>query len=167
MRLYLVRHGIAVEGLKGGITRDSERPLTDEGREEMKLVAKALCKMNIKADLVLSSPLVRARQTAEYIAEAFGLDVKLTDALAPAVNHTQLFKSVARHEGAKEIFLVGHEPDMGMLVGNLIYAGPAFEMPFKKAGVCRIDVDSMPPSGPGVLKWYMTPKIVTSLMGKS
>ena len=120
MRLYLVRHGIAVEGLKGGITRDSERPLTDEGREEMKLVAKALCKMNIKADLVLSSPLVRARQTAEYIAEAFGLDVKLTDALAPAVNHTQLFKSVARHEGAKEIFLVGHEPDMGMLVGNLI-----------------------------------------------
>ena len=164
MRLYLVRHGIAMEGLRGGITRDSERPLTDEGKEEMKLVAKALVKLNCKPDLILSSPLVRARQTAEFIAEAFKLEVNLTDALAPAVNHTMLYKAISRHGDRREIFLVGHEPDMGMLVGNLIFAGPAFEMPYKKAGVCRIDVNSIPPDGPGVLKWYMTPKIVHSLL---
>lgn len=166
MRLYLVRHGIAMEGLRNGITRDSERPLTEEGHEEMKLVAKALAKMNCKPDLILSSPLVRARETAQHIADAFKLEVKLTDTLAPAVNFTQLYKVVARHEDAQNIFMVGHEPDMGMIVGNLIYAGPAFEMPFKKAGVCRVDVASMPPDGPGVLKWYMTPKIVTSLLGR-
>lgn len=164
MRLYLVRHGIAVEGLRGGITKDSERPLTDEGRDEMKQVAKALKKIGVKPDLILSSPLVRARQTAEYISEALDQEIKITDALAPAVNFTQLFRVIGRHETAKEVFLVGHEPDMGMLVGNLLYAGPGFEMPFKKAGVCRIDVTGMPPDGLGVLKWYLTPKIVKGLL---
>lgn len=168
MRLYLVRHGQAMEGLRGGITRDSERPLTDEGKEEMKVIAKALTKLNLKPDLILSSPLVRARQTAEYIAEAFSLPVKLTDSLAPAVSASQLYKSIAKHtaeSGANEVFLVGHEPDMGMLLGTLIWAGPEFQMPFKKAGIARIDVSDMPPSGPGTLKWYVTPKIIHSLFG--
>lgn len=163
MRLYMVRHGIAVDGLRGGITRDAERPLTEEGHDEMKSVARALHKLNVKPDLILSSPLIRAKQTAQHIADAFKLEVAITDSLAPAVNPSHLFKSIGRHPHAREIFLVGHEPDMGMLVGTLLFAGPEWQMPFKKAGICRVDITSLPPDNPGVLKWYITPKIITTL----
>jgi phosphohistidine phosphatase len=163
MRLYLVRHGIAVDHIGGAITRDSERPLTEEGTSEMKLVAKALAKINKKPELILSSPLVRARQTAEIIAEAFNMEVTLSDALAPAGSPSLIFKAIGRHQGVNQAYLVGHEPDMGMLANKLLWAGLECEMPFKKAAVARIDVSDMPPTGPGILKWYMPPKIVHSL----
>jgi len=60
--------------------------------------------------------------------------------------------------------LVGHEPDMGMLLNKLLWAGLECEFPFKKAGVARVDVGDMPPTGPGTLKWYMPPKIAHSLL---
>jgi len=164
MRLFLVRHGIAVDHIGGAITRDSERPLTEEGTTEMKLVAKALTKINKKPDLILSSPLVRARQTAEIIAEAFNMDVVLTDSLAPAGSHSLIFKAINKHQGVNQVYLVGHEPDMGMLLNKLLWAGLECEFPFKKAGVARVDVGDMPPTGPGTLKWYMPPKIAHSLL---
>ncbi|MBU6454816.1 MAG: phosphohistidine phosphatase SixA [Cyanobacteria bacterium REEB67] len=168
MRLYLVRHGVAQDHLGGGVTRDSERPLTEDGTAEMKLVAKALGKMNIKPDLILASPLVRTRQTAQIIADAFGKEIILADALAPAGSASLVFKTIAKHAAshgnANQIFLVGHEPDMGMLLNKLIWAGPECELPFKKGAIARVDVGDMPPTGPGILKWYMPPKIATSLL---
>jgi phosphohistidine phosphatase len=164
MRLYLVRHGIAVDHIGGAITRDSERPLTEEGTIEMKLVAKALARINKKPELILSSPLVRARQTAEIIAGAFDMEVTLSDALAPAGSPSVIFKAIGRHQGVNQVYLVGHEPDMGMLANKLLWAGLECEMPFKKAAVARIDVGDMPPTGPGILKWYMPPKLVHSLL---
>lgn len=164
MRLYLVRHGIATDRLGPGITRDADRPLTDEGRAEMKIVAKGLSKLKVKADVVLASPLVRARETAEFLVEEFGCEFKLTDALAPPVTATNVFKSIGRYPEANQVFLVGHEPDMGMLAAQLLWAGHEFELPFKKAAVCRIDVADMPPTSPGILKWYLPPKVFHSLM---
>jgi len=164
MRLYLVRHGIASDHIGGAVTRDSERPLTEEGIAEMKLVARALTKINKKPDLILSSPLVRARQTAEIIADAFGVTVTLTDSLAPAGSAASIFKAINRHEGVNQAYLVGHEPDMGMLANKLLWAGLECEMPFKKAAVMRIDVADMPPTSPGLLKWYMPPKLAVSLL---
>ena len=163
MRLYLVRHGIAVDHLGGGITRDSERPLTDEGITEMKLVARALLKINKKPDLILSSPLVRARQTAQIIADAFNMEITLSDTLAPAGSSSLVFKAIAKHADVNQVYLVGHEPDMGMLLNKLTWAGLECEFPFKKAAVARIDVSDMPPTSPGILKWYMPPKIVHAL----
>jgi phosphohistidine phosphatase len=164
MRLFLVRHGIAVDHLGGGITRDSERTLTEEGTVEMKQVAKALTKINNKKpDLILSSPLVRARQTAEIIAEAYNMEVTLTDSLAPAGSQSVIFKAINRHPGVNQVYLVGHEPDIGMLANKLLWAGVECELPFKKGAVMRIDVADMPPTMPGVLKWYMPPKLVHSL----
>lgn len=164
MRLYLVRHGIATERLGPGITRDADRPLTDEGRSEMKVVAKGLSRLKVKPDVVLSSPLVRARETAEFLVEEFGCEFKLTDALAPPVTAGNVFKSIGRYPDANQVFLVGHEPDMGMLAAQLLWAGPEFELPFKKAAVCRIDVSDMPPTSPGQLKWYLPPKVFHSLV---
>ena len=164
MRLYLVRHGVAVDHLGGAITRDSERPLTEEGISEMRVVATALTKMNVKPDLILASPLVRTKQTAQIIADAFGMQITLCDALAPAGSANLIFKTVAKHESANQVFLVGHEPDMGMLLNKLLWAGPECELPFKKGTIARVDVSDMPPTSPGALKWYMPPKVFNSLV---
>lgn len=163
MKLYLIRHGIASERLGSGITRDADRPLTEEGKEEMRVVARGLARLNVKPDVVLSSPLVRTRETAEILVAEFGCELKFTDSLAPGVTTAQVWKSVKRYPEAGQIMLVGHEPDMGMLAAQLTFAGPEFEMPFKKAGVCRIDVSDIPPTSPGVIKWYLPPKVFHSL----
>lgn len=162
MRLYLIRHGIASERLGSGITRDADRPLTDQGKEEMRVVARGLAKLNVKPDVVLSSPLVRTRETAEILVAEFGCELKFTDALAPGVTAGSVWKSIARYPEADQIVLVGHEPDMGMLVSQLVFAGPEFEMPFKKAGVCRVDVSDIPPTMPGTIKWFIPPKVFHS-----
>ncbi len=69
MKLYLTRHGIAIDHIGGEIKNDWQRPLTEEGRKETKAVASALKKIGIRADLIVSSPLIRAKQTAEIITD--------------------------------------------------------------------------------------------------
>ncbi len=164
MKLYLLRHGIAIDRIGGEISSDGQRPLTKEGQIETKRVAEALQKIGVKADLVVSSPLVRARQTAEIIFQvlAKGSEIQITDALAPGGTASDLYKFLSPFSKANEIFLVGHEPDMSRLAGILLWAGPELYMPFKKAGLCRIDIADLPPSNPGVLKWFVTPKILTA-----
>lgn len=161
MKVYLVRHGIAQERLGGAVMNDSQRPLTDEGKAEMKEVAKALKRLNVKPDVVISSPLIRARQTADIIRE--GLDcqeeLKITDTLAPGLNASSVYKFLKQFSHAEEMFLVGHEPDIGMLAVNMMGGGREMQLPFKKGAVCRVDVWDFPPSSPGTLKWLMTPKM--------
>jgi phosphohistidine phosphatase len=168
MKIYIVRHGIAQERLGPGVTTDAQRPLTDEGRDETRLVAHALKRLGIKADMIVTSPLVRARQTAEIINDVIGGkdDLKVTDTLAPGGEPAAVYKYLRQFNHADEIFCVGHEPDVGRLTGALIWAGPGVEIPFKKAGVCRVDIASIPPTMPGTLKWFITPKIATLLAGK-
>lgn len=167
MKIYLVRHGTAVERIGGGILNDAQRPLTEEGRVETKSVAMALKRLGTKADLVVASPLTRARQTAAILHEVLGNqdDIKISDALAPGGSPNEVYRFLRQFNRVEEIFLVGHEPDMGKLVATLIWAGPELELPFKKAGVCRVDVADLPPSIPGTLKWLITPKIA-ALMSK-
>ncbi len=165
MKLYLLRHGIAVDHLGGNITSDWQRPLTKEGQEETKQVAVGLKSIGVKADLVVSSPLIRAKQTAQIILETLSKDgeIQTTEALAPGTNSSQLYKFLKPFNQSENIFLVGHEPDMGRLAGILLWAGPELYMPFKKAGICRIDIVDIPPTSPGVLKWFLTPKILCSV----
>lgn len=168
MKIYLIRHGIATQRISGEITDDSQRPLTDEGRTETKIVGLGLKRIGVKPDLIVSSSLVRARQTAEILAEVFGVtrDVKVCDALAPGGTASDLYKFLKDHKSAEQVFLVGHEPDMGRLAGTMLWSGPELDIPFKKAGVCRIDVTSIPPTSPGTLKWFITPKIAGAIAGK-
>lgn len=164
MKLFLVRHGIALDGLNAEVKTDAQRPLTAEGIEETELVAKGLKRMGVRLDLLVSSPLVRARQTAEIFSDVFKMEkpTEICDALSPGVDTPQLFRFLKAQKG-EAIALFGHEPDMGELVQILL--GAEFHVPFKKAGVCRIDLFDMPPSSPGVLKWFMPPKI-SRLLGK-
>lgn len=161
MKLYLVRHGIATQHLGGNVKSDAQRPLTEEGRAETKIVAQALKRLGVKPDLVVTSPLVRAYQTAEILLDVLSGSQKLEycDALAPGGTASELYKFLRDYKTANEVFLVGHEPDMGRLAATILWAGPEIDIPFKKAGVCRIDISSLPVSEPGILKWFITPKI--------
>jgi phosphohistidine phosphatase len=158
MKLFLVRHGIAVDGIGGEIKSDAQRPLTTEGHDETEQVAKGLKKTGLRLDLLVSSPLVRARQTAEIFKEVFKVEqMEICEALAPAGEPSDIYKFLHHHKKAECIALFGHEPNMGELAQNLLQA--EFYIPFKKAGVCRIDVHDMPPKLPGELKWFLPPKL--------
>ncbi|HEY9784249.1 MAG TPA: phosphohistidine phosphatase SixA [Candidatus Obscuribacterales bacterium] len=168
MKIYLMRHATAVERIGGAILNDSQRPLTDEGKEETKAVASALKRLNTKPDLVVASPLVRAKQTAEIILEVLGAreELKTTGALAPGGTSTEIFKYLQQFDNYEDIFLVGHEPDVGRIAADLIWARPEVNIPFKKAGVIRVDTADLPPSWPGTLKWFLTPKMAGLMVGK-
>ena len=161
MELFLTRHGIAGQKIDGAIVIDAQRPLTDEGRHETRQVAQALKRLGLKPDLIATSPLARAHQTAEIIADVFGLaqSVQTCEALAPGGTASDLYKFLANVKQVEQAFLVGHEPDMSRLAATMLWAGPELDMPFKKSGVCRIDITDLPPTAPGTLKWLITPKM--------
>jgi phosphohistidine phosphatase len=132
------------------------------------MVAGAMRRLGIKPDLILTSPLVRACQTAEILADVFGSGnpLQITDALAPGGTASDLYKVLREPRAVDSVFLVGHEPDMGRLAATLLWAGPELDIPFKKTGICRIDITSVPPTAPGTLKWFITPKLAALMAGK-
>jgi len=160
--LYLVRHGVAEE--RGDAwPDDAKRPLTDDGVSRMRKSARGLAKSGVELDVVLTSPLTRARQTAEIFAAAFDSRPPLvaTDALAPEGTWAALSTELEKQGKRRRVALVGHEPGIGELAARLIGARRAIE--FKKGAICRIDVDALPPTGPGLLRWFLTPKMLRSL----
>lgn len=164
VQLYLIRHGVA-EPKGEAWPDDRKRPLTDAGMKQMRKVARGLRRLGTEIDLVLTSPLVRTVQTADIISAAFDTKpgVLTTSALAPRAPYTALLTELARHERYARIALVGHEPSIGDVARHLLKAGRRLD--FKKAGVCRIDVDALPPSGRGDLRWFVPPDILRQIKG--
>jgi phosphohistidine phosphatase len=121
---------------------------------------KGLARFSASVDVILTSPLVRARQTADILADGLSGPPKVveTDALRPGARFERLVKAVADCTGCAAIALVGHEPDLGEMAGRLVGApGP---LGFNKGAVCRIDFDQWPADGPGRLCWFVTQKIL-------
>jgi phosphohistidine phosphatase len=160
--LYLVRHGLAEERGEAW-PDDAKRPLTEEGMSRMRKAARGLARLGVAFDIVLTSPLTRARQTAEIVAGAMGPRPTLVaiDSLSPAGSVTGVIDELAKNARKTRIALVGHEPGIGELAARLIGSRHAIE--FKKGAVCRIDVEALPPSGPGDLRWLLTPKILRAI----
>src|SRR5271170_3310091 len=129
MKLYLVRHGIASDQIGGSIRSDAQRPLTEEGKRETTLVAGGLKRLGIAPEIILTSPLVRACQTAEILGQVLEAKngLRVVDALAPAGKVTDIYKALQDYERAHEVFIVGHEPDVGRLAATLLWAGPELE----------------------------------------
>ena len=162
LALYLIRHGLAAE--RGDdYPDDSKRPLTSAGISALRKEARALAELDVTFDVIISSPLVRAKQTADVIAQ--GLPDKppvvLTDSLSPAGSQASLFQELSRHMRKATIAIVGHEPNLGELAARLLGAKGAIE--FKKGAVCRIDFEVFPPKGFGTLKWLATPRMLRKL----
>ena len=151
--LLLLRHGIAEEG--GPDLDDAQRSLTDEGRERSNLLLQRLVELDLACDLVLSSPLVRARQTAELAVTA-GLapELELAAALAPLADPLPLLERwlgpVSPRAGWRRLALVGHEPDLSTLAALLIGV-PMGQAPqalqLKKAGVALLQWSQTPQGG--------------------
>ena len=164
--LYLMRHGPA--GQRGSLGADADddlRALTEEGRKKMLRVAQGLRKLPASIDWVVTSPLVRAKETAEMVAKVAAPEAPLTEceALAPGGSPEALLSLLAEHGDRKRILLVGHEPDLCLLASRLVGAGPKANLAFKKGGCCLIRLEEMPPRSAGVLVWWATPRLLRKL----
>ena len=160
--LYLIRHGIAEE--RGDAwPDDTKRPLTEEGIDRLRKSSRALERLGVSFDVVLTSPLVRTHQTAEIIASAYSPKPSIVnvDALAPGGSSATVIAELEKHAKKTRIAIVGHEPDIGELAAKL--AGIRLDLEFKKGAIARIDVDALPPKGPGQLRWFVPPKFLRSL----
>jgi phosphohistidine phosphatase len=163
IELYLVRHAIAAErGPK--YPDDRLRPLTVAGQKKFAQSVPGLVEMGVVIDFVLTSPLVRARETAQILAAGLKPKPAISEveALAPGGRHAAIVEAIKSHSKRyRRLALVGHEPDLGELAAKLLAARGNVE--FKKGGVCLIDVDGATPGGPGTLRWMLTPKALRAL----
>ena len=121
MNLYIIRHAIAVDEATSDYESDSERPLTDKGRKKMRQIAKALRHLGVKFDLIVSSPYVRACETAEILADVFKMksEIVFSDNLMPLGNPQLLIGEINEKHAVDSLALVGHEPHLSSLVGLL------------------------------------------------
>ena len=162
LELYLIRHGIAAERGEE-YPDDSKRPLTSGGISRLRKEARALEDLKVGFDHIITSPLVRTRQTADVFAETLKSkpSISTSDALAPAGAPTAVIQELANHMRKGRIAIVGHEPNLGELAARLIGARNPLE--FKKGAICRIDFEIFPPKGTGHLRWFVTPRMLREI----
>jgi phosphohistidine phosphatase len=162
LELYLVRHAIAATRGKEW-PDDDKRPLTARGVSRFKDAVDGLRALGVEVDEIFTSPLVRARQTADLLAAGLAGKpaVRILDALAPGHEPRSVLAQLARAARRRRVALVGHEPGLGELAAHLIGAGRA--LPFKKGGVCRIDVESLASRRAGALAWFAPPRLLRGM----
>ncbi|HEY8550797.1 MAG TPA: phosphohistidine phosphatase SixA [Vicinamibacterales bacterium] len=166
IQLHLIRHAIAEE--RGPAWPDDRvRPLSDEGRRCMKRQAAGFVSLGDRPDLILTSPLVRTRQTADIVAAAFDDPPRIVElpALAPDGKPKEVAQALETYSRRPSLALVGHEPGLGELAAFLI--GARAPLPFKKGGMALIEVALLPPpAGSGELRWLLPPRILRRLSSK-
>jgi len=160
--LYLIRHGVA-EARGEAWPDDSKRPLTDEGIARLRKSARGLARFGVVIDVIVTSPFVRTRQTAEVFVGAFDPrpPIVAAESLTPGGSYQALLADLEKQARRKRIALIGHEPSIGEIAARL--AGSRHAFAFKKGGICRIDVETLPPAGPGSLRWFATPRMLRAL----
>lgn len=162
MELYVLRHAIALTAAEAGVSHDSERPLSSEGRDKMKRIAAAMNSIGIEVDLILSSPYVRARETALMAHEGLSLKDRLefTDALASGEDSKLILAELkTRFKKTERIMVVGHEPDLSILIGKVTSLG-RLRVEMKKAGLAKIEITETHPEIKGTLEFLLTPKVM-------
>jgi phosphohistidine phosphatase len=161
MDLYILRHGIAEELSESNLARDSQRRLTSEGRKKVHRVAQGMKMLGLKFDLILSSPYLRASETAEIVAKELHLArrLKWSSDLASDGDSKKLIDDLRLHHRlAKRILLVGHEPYLSRLTSLLISGDPAISIHLKKAGLIKLSIASaLKCDRCATLEWFLTP----------
>lgn len=159
MKLYLVRHAIAEDSAV--YEDDSLRPLTEKGRERMKKIAAALREIGVGPDLIVSSPYVRASQTAVILAKTlkYREQIVYSDLLAPMGEAGDMIGEIKEKYSVDELMLVGHEPSLSSLAGVLLAGSVGIAINLKKGGVCCLSMDDLHGERKAVLEWLVTPKI--------
>ena len=163
MRLYIMRHGIAVDPGAPGSPGDAQRPLTPEGEQKTREVAGGLRELGIGPPLFFSSPLLRALQTAKIVAKVLEFpekQIRLTDALLPMAKPDLIFRELARLK-EDEVICFGHGPHVDLAIAYALGSRtPATEL--KKSGVACLEFQAASPQK-AVLRWLCPPKILRRL----
>ena len=160
MNLVLLRHGVAVERAEFDYAGDAARPLTAKGKKQLRHVAAAMAAMELNFDLILSSPLVRARATAEIVAADLKLRKRLVfaDELKPGGDAKKLVQKIA---GLKKVpgsvLLVGHEPDFSELISLLVTGNHGGGFALKKGGLAKLEIQKLRAGKCATLAWLLTP----------
>src|SRR5262245_59547423 len=162
MEIYVLRHGIAVERGSPGYKKDSDRPLTKEGEEKVRQIAQALLAMDLRFDLILSSPYIRAEQTAHIVAEELDEEVTFMDSLVPGGDVQELIAEI-NEEKPQRVLLVGHEPDLSRLVSVLFAGDSDAAIELKKGGLCKLTTGKLSFGRSATLNWLLTPKQLRAL----
>ena len=161
MEIYVVRHGIAIDREDPKCPPDPERYLTEEGVEKTKRVAAGVAALSARADVLLSSPYVRAMQTAEIFATALDYPkqkIRQTDLLLPGAEPTLLFRELAKDKHHSTLFIFGHAPQLDDVIATAL--GSKHHMTsLKKAGVALLELKRVSPPN-GQLVWLATPKLL-------
>jgi phosphohistidine phosphatase len=161
MRVLIVRHASAVPSGTPGIA-DDDRPLTPRGKARFRAAAQGLARITHRPDVLLTSPLPRARATAEIAARAFG---RVEPTVEPALAHggvADVVAALARQPAQATIAIVGHEPVVSALLARLLGAGREDGFAFKKGGVALVELPEGP-RAPGRLIWFLKPRILRAL----
>jgi len=158
MELYFLRHGLAGQHGDPQYKDDNLRPLTEEGHRKIHLASLGMKSLGLKFDTILSSPYVRARQTAEIVAKTYkikGRAITLTNNLLPPASIKKLLDEIhSSFPKSKCVLFVGHEPHLTKLVSSLLKCNKPLAIDFKKGGLCNISLDQ----GEATLKWLLTPQ---------
>jgi phosphohistidine phosphatase len=161
MQLLIVRHGVAADQEEFAKTgqADDERPLTAKGRKKMKRAARGLCAIVPEIALLATSPLVRAKQTADIVAEAYDREVDaVTGALRPDSAFSKFVDWVKPHRDQSLVCIVGHEPHLSGLATWLMSGSETSRLELGKGGACLLSFDGVPKKGGATLVWLLTSK---------
>ncbi|MBX7102550.1 MAG: phosphohistidine phosphatase SixA [Gemmataceae bacterium] len=157
MDLYLIRHAEAVSR-DDAQYKDEERPLTEKGREQARALARSLVARKVHFDAVISSPLVRARQTAEELLQnmpgPLG-ELEFCHHLSPGGKPRKLTRFLLG-TGGESVAVIGHEPDLSTFIGRLIGSRDA-QILLAKGGLAKVECEGVPDKDRGMLAWLLTP----------
>jgi phosphohistidine phosphatase len=171
MHLYILRHGIAADRDEW-TSDDRKRPLTDAGRQEMRDIAEGIRSLDLKLDTLVTSPLTRAKETADFIRKAVHpATYDSSELLAPGCDLSSLGKLLSEYSKAQELMIVGHEPDQSELIAELIGGeGQHPRIQMKKAACCCLKLASgtggstrSKLAGSGQLIWHLPPQVLARL----
>jgi phosphohistidine phosphatase len=168
MMLLIVRHGVAEDKEEFAKTgqSDDERPLTTKGRKKMKRAARGLRELVPAIDVLATSPLIRAQQTAEFVASEYGRKVdSTTDVLRPDSPFDAFIEWLEPPREDSVICVVGHEPHLSGLATWLMCGGPKSRLELAKGGACLVSFDGAPKRGAGMLQFLLTSKQLEAIGG--
>jgi phosphohistidine phosphatase len=154
--LYFLRHGDAGSPASG--MADDERELTDAGVNALRAAGPLWRRLNLRPDVVLTSPLPRARQTAELFCDAIGGEPISDDGLRPGATWGRMARAMSTYADARRVLFVGHEPDLGSAIADLSGAG---SVRMRKGSLACLEFYGVPEAGAGEIAWLLDPDLYT------
>jgi phosphohistidine phosphatase len=158
VKLVIIRHGQAgdPDQWKAEGRDDRLRPLTPKGKKEMRRAAAGLLELEPELDVLITSPLVRAAETAEIVAAEYGCEIETLEVLTPERDPDEVLPWLQSQPPSRTVGLVGHEPHLSTLAGYLLTERKASLIELKKGGACQIEMGEPVRAGGGTLQWLLT-----------